>query len=310
MDRAVLGLDIGGTKLAAGVVADGRVLVRGETPTCADEGPDAVLARLLALARRVQAGAPGAEVDRLGVGCAGPLDRRAGLILSPPNLPGWDRFPLVARLAGALSLPVRLENDANAAALAEYRYGAGRGATSLVYLTVSTGIGGGIILDGRLWHGSADAAGEVGHMILLPDGPPCGCGNRGCWEALASGPAIARRARERLETRASRLRVIPAFTAADVARLAAAGDPVAVEVWDEAVGFLAQGIAALVTTLAPERVVLGGGVSRAGDLLFVPLRERVRRHVRLAPAERIPILPAALGADVGILGAAAIALED
>jgi glucokinase len=309
----VLAIDIGGTKLAAGIVdADGRILFRGEVPTVAAEGPERVLDRTVQLTRDLLAktGLPAAAIHRIGIGCAGPVDRQAGLILNPPNLPGWVRVPLVEYFEKALSRPAVLENDANAAALGESRYGAGKGAQSLVYLTVSTGIGSGIILDGKIWHGLKDGAGEVGHMTLVPDGPTCGCGNTGCLEALASGPSIARRARETLATgRRSRLRELPDFTAADVARLAREGDPVAVEVWDGTVRFLGLGVAAIVTILAPERVVLGGGVTEAGDFLFDPLRREVRRRVKLVAVESVPILPAALGRDVGILGAAAVALQ-
>lgn len=313
MTTTVLAIDIGGTKLAAGIVdGSGSILARGEVPTLAAEGPERVLDRIVRLANDVL-GAPGGSADaiqRIGIGCAGPVDRQAGLILNPPNLPGWVRVPLVERIEKALGRPAVLENDANAAALGEFRYGAGKGASSLVYLTVSTGIGGGIILDGKIWHGVKDGAGEVGHMTLLPDGPLCGCGNRGCLEALASGPAIARRAREALATeRPSRLREVGDFTAADVVRLAQEGDALAAEVWDETVRYLGLGVAAIVTILAPGRVVIGGGVAKAGDFLFAPLRREVRRRVRLVAVESVPILPAALGPDVGILGAAAVALE-
>jgi len=309
----VLAIDIGGTKLAAGIVdADGRILFRGEVPTVAAEGPERVLDRTAQLARDLlgKTGLPASAIHRIGIGCAGPVDRQAGLILNPPNLPGWVRVPLVEFFEKALGRPAVLENDANAAALGEFRYGAGKGAESLVYLTISTGIGGGIILDGKLWHGLKDGAGEVGHMTLIPDGPLCGCGNRGCLEALASGPSIARRAREALATgRPSGLRELPNCTAADVVRLAREGDPVAVEVWDATVRYLGLGVAAIVTILAPERVVLGGGVTEAGDFLFEPLRREVRRRVKLVAVESVPILPAALGRDVGILGAAAVALQ-
>jgi glucokinase len=313
MITTVLAIDIGGTKLAAGIVdADGRILVRGEVPTLAAEGPERVLERIIQLATDVlnRSGLRHEAIHRIGIGCAGPVDRQAGLILNPPNLPGWVHIPLVEYVEKALGRPAVLENDANAAALGEFRYGAGRGAQSLVYLTVSTGIGGGIILDGKIWHGLKDGAGEVGHMTLVPDGPICGCGNTGCLEVLASGPSIARRARETLATgRRSRLRELPDFTAADVVRLAREGDPVAVEVWDGTVRYLGLGVAAIVTILAPERVVLGGGVTEAGDFLFDPLRREVRQRVKLVAVESVPILPAALGRDVGILGAAAVALQ-
>jgi len=309
----VLALDIGGTKLAAGIVdSGGNILARAEVPTLATEGVERVLDRIIRLAKVVLSapGISGRGIQRIGIGCAGPVDRQAGLVLNPPNLPGWIRVPLVDYLEKALGHPAVLENDANAAALGEFRYGAGKGANSLVYLTVSTGIGGGIILDGKLWHGLKDGAGEVGHMTLVPDGPVCGCGNRGCLEALASGPSIARRALEALGAgRSSRLRDVQDLTATDVARLAQEGDALAAEVWTATVEYLALGVAAVVTIIAPERVVIGGGVANAGDFLFEPLRREVRHRVKLVAVASLPILPAALGADVGILGAAAVALE-
>jgi glucokinase len=309
----VLAIDIGGTKLAAGIVdAAGRILARGEVPTLAAEGPARVLERIVDLGKSLlgRSEVPVNAVQRIGVGCAGPVDRLAGLVLNPPNLPGWTRVALVDHLRQAFGLPAILENDANAAALGEFRYGAGQGARSLVYLTVSTGIGGGIVLDGKIWHGLKDAAGEIGHMTLAPNGPLCGCGNRGCLEAIASGPSIARRAREALAAgRSSRLGEVPSLTAADVVRLAREGDEVAREVWEETVRFLGLGVAAAIMILAPERVVIGGGVTEAGEFLFEPLRGEVRGRVKLVPMESIPILPAALGRDVGILGAAAVALD-
>lgn len=310
---AVLAIDIGGTKLAAGLVeTTGRLVERAEVPTRAAEGLEPVLGRIVGLGRKLldRAASGGGAVHRVGVGCAGPVDLARGLVFSPPNLPGWREVPLVARLEADLGLPVVLENDANAAALGEFRYGAGRGARSLVYVTVSTGIGGGIVLDGEIWHGLKDAAGEVGHMTVVPDGPVCGCGNRGCLEAVAAGPAIARRAREAVAAgRPTRLAEATQPTAAEVVRLAGEGDAVAREIWEGTVEYLAIGMGAVITLLAPERVVIGGGVSRAGEALFRPLREAVRRRVRLVPVEQIPILPAALGPDVGILGAAAVALD-
>ena len=310
---AVLAIDIGGTKLAAGVVdADGRMLARGEVPTLATEGLEPVLGRIVGLGRELLARpeVARARVQRIGVGCAGPVDLKAGLVFQPPNLPGWTRVPLTDHLQRALGLPTVLENDANAAALGEFRYGAGKGARSIVYMTVSTGIGGGIILDGKVWHGVKDAAGEIGHITVCPDGPLCGCGNRGCLEAMSSGPSIARRAREIVASgRQTRLSAISKPAAADVVRLAQEGDAVAAEVWADAVKYLGIGVAAVITFLAPERVIIGGGVTKAGDSLFLPLRERVRQHVKLIPVDSVPVLPAALGPDVGILGAAAVALD-
>ena len=310
----VLAVDIGGTKLAAGVVdADGRMLERGEVPTLAYEGLGPVLKRIVGLGRELlaRAAAQKEPVQRIGIGCAGPLDLKAGKVFDPPNLPGWSEVSLVKHIESALGLPAVLENDANAAALGEFRYGAGRGVRSLVYFTVSTGIGGGIILDGKVWHGLKDAAGEAGHMTVCPDGPVCGCGNRGCLEAMASGTSIARRAREAVAAgRPTRLREVPVVTSADVVRLAQEGDAVAREVWEAAVKYLGIGVASVITLLAPERIVLGGGVTRAGDFLFEPLRVEVRRRVKLMPVDSVLVLPAALGPDVGILGAAAVAMGE
>lgn len=310
---AVLAIDIGGTKVAAGVVdTEGRIQARGEVPTLAKEGLEPVLGRIVGLGRDLLSRPEVADVrvQRIGVGCAGPVDLKAGVVFNPPNLPGWVRVPLVNRIQQALGLPTILENDANAAALGEFRYGAGRGARSIVYMTVSTGVGGGIILDGKVWHGRRDAAGEIGHITVNPDGPLCGCGNRGCLEAMSSGTSIARQAREMLAAgRETRLREVANPTAADVVRLTQAGDSVASEVWDQAIRYLAIGVAAVITILAPERIVIGGGVAKAGDMLFEPLREHVRQRVKLVPVESVPILPATLGADVGVLGAAAVAMD-
>lgn len=235
-----------------------------------------------------------------------PARPQRGLILSPPNLPGWDKFPVVKLVEERLGVPVLLDNDANAAALGEHRYGAGRGYQHLVYITQSTGIGGGLIVRGELVHGVYDGAGEVGHMTVLPDGPECGCGGRGCLEALCSGMGIARRARERLAAgEASSLSTLSPdeITARAVAEAARAGDAVASQVWDEMIQYLAVGVGNLFNVLAPEAVVIGGGVSETGEQLFGPLRERVRERMRMLPPESINILQASLGGDSALHGA-------
>jgi glucokinase len=228
------------------------------------------------------------------------------LILSPPNLPDWDKFPIIEILEDKLGAPAVLDNDANASALGEFKYGAGRGINNLVYMTISTGIGGGVIVRGKLVHGVCDGAGEVGHTTILPDGPLCGCGARGCLEALCSGTSIARRTRERLVVGASSsltalpLNLVTAHAVADAAR---AGDPLGVEIWDETIHYLAIGIGNVLNTLAPEAIILGGGVSTAGDQLLEPLRAQVRERVTILPPEKINILQAELGGDSGIYGA-------
>jgi len=309
---SVLGLDIGGSKLAAGVVdSQGRILARAVIPTLANEGLGPVLLRVTELCRDLM-NRPEARKDPvacIGVGCAGPVDVERGIVTNPPNLPGWTEVLLLEHIQGALGLPTILENDANAAALGEYVYGAGKGAQSLFYMTVSTGIGGGIVLNGQIWHGVNGVAGEVGHMTVLPDGPICGCGNHGCLETLASGPAIVRRAQEAAVRRPTAIRDIVDLKTSDVERLARAGDEVALEVWNAAIKYLGIGVAGVIALLGPERVILGGGVTTAGDFLFDPLRAEVRRHLHIVPPGLVPILPASLGADVGILGAAAVAMK-
>src|SRR5579862_1332317 len=198
----ILGIDIGGTKCAVVLGrSTGEIVARLAEPTQAEQGPDAILERLSAMCGRLleKAGRAPHELEGVGISCGGPLDRKAGLVYSPPNLPGWDAVPVrdyfERKLPGAR---IVLENDANATALAEWRFGAGQGANSMVFVTMGTGIGGGLILDGRLYHGASDLAGELGHQTIVIDGPLCGCGKRGCLKALASGPAIARQARESL----------------------------------------------------------------------------------------------------------------
>ena len=197
--RRVLALDVGGTKLGSGVVFDSGGLIGFlREPAGAKDGPEAMIARLVEMGRRSIAAAEVAigGLDAVGVGCGGPLDARAGIILSPPNLPGWRDVPLGALLREAFGLPVHIDNDANAAALGEHRFGAGRGVVNLVYFTISTGIGAGVIVDGRLLWGESGNAAELGHVSVAYDGWPCHCGRRGCPESFASGTAIARRARE------------------------------------------------------------------------------------------------------------------
>jgi glucokinase len=312
----ILALDIGGTKLAAGVVTgDGELLAWGREPTRLADGPRGVVDRLVALGRAAAAEA-GIEERRLravGVGCGGPLDSERGVIHDPPNLPGWTDVPLKAWLE-ELGLPVHLDNDANAAALAEFRWGAGRGCESIVYLTISTGIGGGAVIDGRLLAGVNGNAAEIGHMSVDFDGWPCVCGRRGCLEAFASGTNIGRRAREALaagETSVmTELTTSPdGVTARTVADAARDGDPVARRVWDETTTVLGAGLANVLNIFNPRRIVLGGGVTLAGDLLFDPVRRLALSQTLGPQAEVAEIVPAELGEQIGVYGAAAVALE-
>jgi glucokinase len=311
--RFVLALDVGGTKLAAGVVRDdGEVMAFARTATRVLEGPRAVLERLVALGRAAiaEAAVPEHLIEATGIGCGGPLDPVAGVVQGPPGLPGWDHVPIVDIVAEAFGRPAYLENDATAAVLGQYRYGPWTGVRHMVYVTVSTGVGGGMVLNGQLHRGAAGNGGELGHLVIDPDGRRCGCGQRGCLEAYASGSAIAVRAREALAGGApSALRSVGEPTAEDVARAAAAGDPVAVRVWDETTAALGLGLAVVINLVEPELVVLGGGVTRAGDMLLAPVRRVALARAMRPAAAAVRIVLSGHGDRVGVVGAAAVAID-
>jgi glucokinase len=309
--RRAIGLDVGGTKTAAlRITADGTVEARTVLPTPASDQV-ATLATLDAAVSEVLV----EGVSAIGVGAAGLVDVRAGVLLSSPNL-AWRDVPLLDRLAGTFGLPVTVDNDATAAAWAESRLGASRGSRDSLFVGVGTGIGGGIVMDGRLLRGAHGFAGEIGHVIVDPAGPLCGCGNRGCWEQVASGLAISRSGRravsEHPTSSIARLAEGDAVGATGevVARAAQEGDEIAIAILAEVGRRLGEGVAGLVNVLDPEVVVVGGGAAEAGDLLLDPAREAYRAAVEgrdRRPA--VPIVPAELGNDAGAIGAALLALE-
>lgn len=311
----VIAVDLGGTQIRVGLVdLTGNFLRRVACPTEADQGLEAVLRRLVSRIQEVRQGLADADILGVGIGSPGPVDPLAGQIISPPNLPGWTEVPLRDLLEQRLRLPVRLANDANAAALGEWAFGAGRGRQNMVYVTISTGVGGGVITEGRLLLGHRGLAGEVGHMTLQADGPRCNCGNYGCWEALASGTAMARDGAEAASS--GRSPVLAelcqgAFERVDarmVGKAARRGDPVAGEIIERAAVYSGVGIANLLHLYSPEVVLIGGGVSRLGDVLFSTMR-RVARERAMPPYRDVPIEPAVLAADVGLLGTVALFLE-
>ncbi|MDB4883780.1 MAG: hypothetical protein JWL95_2546 [Gemmatimonadetes bacterium] len=301
---SVLALDIGGTKLAVGVVDDrGHVHSFLVVPSDADRGPKDTLARLFALGRRAveESGVPWSQIGAVGIGCGGPLDAERGVLLAPPHLPGWRDVPVSAMAQEALGRPAVLENDATAAAAGEHRFGAGVGTRNMVYLTISTGVGGGAIIDGNLYRGAMGNGVELGHVTVDWNGRLChGCGRHGCLEAYVSGTSIAERAAEA---------GLVGATAADVAAGAREGDARATAVWDETVEALACGLTSIFNLFEPELVVLGGGVTRTGEQLFAPVRERVRAQAIAPAGADVSIVPAALGDQVGVVGAAAIVRE-
>ncbi len=295
----VLGLDFGGTKLAAGLAtADGQLVTVARRPTIPEVGGIGAIQAMRELVDGM--GERAREIVAVGLSFGGPVARDRQTTLLSHHGPGWIDFPLVERVHELWPVRIELDNDANAAALGEYRFGAGRGHQNVLYLTVSTGVGGGIVLGGRLYRGTRGLAGEVGHTIVRPDGPRCSCGKRGCVEAIAAGPSIARAYAERQPGTLGKV------TAEEVFRLAASGDRTARDVLDRAITGLAIGVANAINVLDPDVVVIGGGVSRAGDALFVPLRQAVAAASAPSPPHAVPIVPATLGEGVGILGAVAL----
>lgn len=317
MRDLVAGIDLGGTKILT-VLAnrDGRVLGRVMMPTEADRGREHVLDRLCDTLREVldQAGATADRVAALGVGVPGWLDPAKGFLFFAPNL-GWKDVPLGKILGERLGLPVFLDNDANLAALGEYAFGAGRGAEHMVYITVSTGVGGGIILNGGVYHGAAGTAGEMGHVTVAPDGPRCRCGNQGCLEAVASGTAMAMRARALVdEGRGAGILAAAggrreAVSARAVAEAAAAGDAEALVILRDAGRYLGIAVAWVINMLNPAAVVLGGGAMQSGAPLWDAMLEEVRLRSLETSLAAARIERAALGGDSGVMGAVALALD-
>ncbi|MGI6294638.1 MAG: ROK family protein [Armatimonadota bacterium] len=307
----VLGIDIGGTKSIVGI-ADraGTLLAHKRVSTPNALGPDANLNTILAASHQV-IGESGGQIKAIGIGCGGPLDRKSGVLHKVANLPGWEGICLTKLFQNEFGAPAFLDNDATAAALGEARYGAGKRFDDFIYLTVSTGIGGGIIIGGQPYRGRGENAGEIGHTKIIPDGPPCKCGDRGCLEALSSGTAIARIAKEGLPSHpdSSLNNLKDPLTAEAVAKAAKNGDSYAAEVWQDAMYHLGIGIANVVNILNPQAVIIGGGVANAGEMLFEPVTKTVKQRAMKVLAADVEILPSAHGDLIGVVGAVAIAWE-
>ena len=314
--KYLVGVDLGGTNIVVGALAeDGSdVIALRSEPTRADQGADQVVDRIIRMIDTViaetiaQTGARRDDMIGVGVGAPGPLDRDRGIVITTPNL-GWTNFPLRDVIAERTRLPVRIDNDANCATLGEWWLGAAKGANNVIGMTIGTGIGGGIILGGRLYHGSSDMAGEIGHATIDITGRRCKCGNYGCLEAYASGPSIADRAREALSgDDALMVRMVggdPAkITAATVYEAAKKGDDVALDVVRETSRFLGAGVANLLNIFNPDIVVICGGVTQAGETLFAPLRREVRKRAFKPAVEACQIVPGILVA-AGVVGAVA-----
>jgi glucokinase len=312
MVELLVGVDLGGTQVRALVTdLEGHEQRRAATLTRAADGQESVIARIIDTIRAAVGSLSFSDVRGIAIGVPGPTDPWAGVVLQAPNLPGWRDVPLGSIIRDALGVATQLGNDANLAALGERTYGAGKGVDNLVYVTISTGIGGGIIADGHLLLGARGLSGEIGHQTILPDGPLCGCGNRGCLEALAAGPAIGRMGREAAVCgRGERLLELAhgnpeAVDARIVSQAAGEGDAVALRIIREAATYVGIGLANVCNILNPALIILGGGVTHVGPLLFDVVRETIA--VRAMPPMRdVRVVPAALGDDVVLFGAIAL----
>ncbi|CAN5627877.1 ROK family protein [soil metagenome] len=289
----ILGIDLGGTKIAVAAVAAGRILTRHRVDT-PRTGGEAVLDAMARAAREVLMAHP--EIRAVGVGSPGPIDFARGVVLFAPNIPGLEEAPLVAGLQERLSMPVALENDANAAGLAEHLYGAAKGADTSIFVTMSTGIGGGIFVSDRVLRGRHGLAGEIGHMTLQPGGPLCGCGYHGCWESIASGRAIAREAS---------FSYCQGMTTVEVFRRARAGEWRALKVVDNAAHYSGLALANLMKAFDPDLFVIGGGMSQVGPFYLDKIQAAADAYTLGFP--QLSLRTAELGVDAGVIGAASVA---
>ena len=309
--QPILTVDIGGTTILIALVStEGEILAREYCPTVAEEGPRPVIDRMLSAIDKLlkSRNISPSQLHSISIAAAGAIDVDSGIVTMSPSLPGWVDVPLRDTVEAAYGISTFLLNDANAAALGEHRFGAGRGSANLVYITVSTGIGGGIIIDNNLYSGTSGSAGDVGHMTIDVNGPVCNCGSTGCLETLASGTAVAREAINRIKNgeRSSLAETkdgIENITAEKVGQAAREGDALALAVVSRAARYLGVGLANLVNILNPDIIIVGGGLSKLGDLLLEPAREVMRERAFRLPARAVRIVPSQLGDDAGVLGA-------
>ncbi len=314
----VVAIDLGGSKIAVAIVSDDyRVLAREHSPTLAEEGVDSVINRIISSVRQVvtYGNIALSQLGGITLAAAGAIDSQWGIITLSPNLPGLHDIPLGSIIEERLGIKTWLLNDANAAALGEHQFGAGVGIDNFIYLTIGTGIGGAIIIDGKLYTGVCGIAGEIGHMTIEVNGPKCDCGNFGCLEALASGRAIAREVKKRLSSGESSSLTeavagkIEDITAKEVAAAAQQGDALANDVIKDVANYLGAGMVNLVNIFNPEVIIVGGGVASVGDLLLEPARQVVKERAFPVSAAAVRIVTTELGNDAGLLGAAYFAFN-
>ena len=318
-DSLVLGIDLGGTKILTAVTnPQGEMLSRDHSVTPATKGQNAVIQAIVESVRRAvnQADLSVSDLVAIGIGAPGPSNPQTGILHTSPNLPGWRNVPIRDIIAQKFGQKAFLINDANAAALGEFHFGAGRGSCCFIYVTVSTGIGGGIVLGGKIYTGAAGFAAEIGHMTIEDKGPACNCGNAGCWEALASGTALAKEARRRIT--AGETTSILDYAEGDMGKVtppviqqaAEAGDSLAKELLARTSHYLGTGFANLINIFNPDVISIGGGVANMGEMLLGPAYAVAKKRAFLEAYESVRFVPAELGRNSGVLGAAAYALQE
>lgn len=311
MKKYVIGIDLGGTKISTALsTLEGKIINNVVVPTNAQEGETSVLNRMIGTIENVLVGANATinDVQAIGIGSPGPLDANKGVIITTPNLP-FKNYNVVQPIKDKFYIPVYLDNDANVAAIGEYMFGAGRGKENIVYFTVSTGVGGGAVLNGNIYRGNTCNALEIGHITVEPNGPRCNCGNLGCLEAVSSGTAIGRRGVDAVSTNVeTSLRKYDKVTSYEVFKEAEAGDEVARDIVDNALNYLGIGVANAVAIFDPQMVIIGGGVTQVGDRLFNRVRQVVNKRCFKNMAESCEIVPAGLGINAGVVGAVALAI--
>ena len=307
----VIGIDLGGTKIYTAVVdLEGNIISEETVATNAAEGEQAVLNRILGTVETALKNVDISNVKAIGIGSPGPLDVKNGIIVNSANLP-FKNFNIVQPLKEKYNLPTFLDNDANVATLGEFMFGAGKGTENMVFVTASTGIGGGAVLNGKLYRGNTANALEIGHMTVMVDGPRCGCGNAGCAEALGSGTAIMKRGRDAASSNANTtLKNYAEVTSKEVFEEAAKGDRVSKEIIDTALSYLGIAVANIVNIFDPEKVVVGGGVTNGGQIVFDKIQQEVDNRCLKAISENCVIEKAVLGGKAGVLGAAALAIME
>ncbi len=316
MKKAAIGVDIGGTNVKLGLVDDrGNIILRDHFPTKESPGRQALLNAISSHVLSLASKARGLhfKLTGVGIGAPGPIDVERGFVYFFPNIPGWKKTPLKKILEKKLKLNVCVDNDANAMAFGEYVFGAGRGSKNMIALTLGTGVGGGIVLDGKLFHGSSFSAAEIGHLKINEEGPLCACGNRGCIEAYVGNGYFVREVKKRLDAGAKSIltkwirqgRELTPKLVQDAAR---ARDTFSKKMWEETGAHLGTALSGLVDILNPDRVVIGGGIALGGEMILGPVRRTIAKKAFPIAARSAKVLPARLSADAGLIGAAALAL--